>query len=142
MNEILIVYYSSGGATHELARMVARGVDSVTNASAKLRTVPRVSAVSEAVESDIPSDGPPYASPDDLKNCAGLILGSPVRFGNMAAPLKYFIDQHMAVWWLKRKTSRCIYIRWKSARGARKYTVEHDASPLSSRHDPKRYSLL
>jgi NAD(P)H dehydrogenase (quinone) len=98
MKEILIVYYSSGGATHELARMVARGVDSVSGISAKLRTVPRVSAVSEAVESDIPTDGPPYASLDDLKDCAGLILGSPVRFGNMAAPLKYFIDQTSGVW--------------------------------------------
>jgi NAD(P)H dehydrogenase (quinone) len=98
MREILIVYYSSGGATHALARMVARGVDSVTDARAKLRTVPRVSAVSEALENEIPADGPPYASLEDLKNCAGLILGSPVRFGNMAAPLKYFIDQSSSVW--------------------------------------------
>jgi len=98
MKDILILFYSAGGSTHELARMVARGVDGVEGAKAKLRTVPRVSAVSEAVESDIPQDGPPYASLDDLKNYDGLILGSPVRFGNMAAPLKYFIDQSSSVW--------------------------------------------
>jgi NAD(P)H dehydrogenase (quinone) len=98
MKDILILFYSAGGSTDELARMVARGVDGVEGAKAKLRTVPRVSAVSEAVESEIPQDGPPYASLDDLKNCDGLILGSPVRFGNMAAPLKYFIDQSSSVW--------------------------------------------
>lgn len=98
MKDILILFYSAGGSTDELARMVARGVDGVEGAKAKLRTVPRVSAVSEAIESDIPKEGPPYASLDDLKNCDGLILGSPVRFGNMAAPLKYFIDQSSSVW--------------------------------------------
>ncbi len=98
MRDILVLYYSANGATQALARLVARGVDSVEGCAARLRTVPRVSAVSEAVAPAIPDTGAPYVGLDDLRDCAGLILGSPVRFGNMAAPLKYFLDQTAGLW--------------------------------------------
>ena len=94
---ILVLYYSRGGTTAELARHVARGVESAGSVSL-LRTVPPVSPVSEATEAGIPESGPPYADLDDLSACDGLILGSPTRFGNMAAPLKYFLDSTSALW--------------------------------------------
>ncbi|MGH8379233.1 MAG: NAD(P)H:quinone oxidoreductase [Gammaproteobacteria bacterium] len=96
--DILVLYYSRYGATAEMARQVCRGVESLNGARARLRTVPAVSAVSEAMEDGIPESGPPYTTHDDLKECAGLILGSPTRFGNMAAPLKYFFDTTGALW--------------------------------------------
>ena len=96
--EILVLYYSRTGGTAEMARQVARGVGEVEGMTARLRTVPPVSAVCEAVEDEIPSAGPPYASLDDLRECAGLALGSPTRFGNMAAPLKYFLDSTGGLW--------------------------------------------
>ena len=98
MHKILVLYYSHKGAVEALAQAVARGIDSVPGAEALLRTVPRVSTVCEATEADVPSQGPPYATLEDLRNCAGLALGSPVRFGNMAAPLKYFWDGTIAPW--------------------------------------------
>ncbi len=98
MVEILVLYYSRGGATAELARQVCRGVESVTGASARLRTVPAVSAASEAPAKPVPESGPSYATLDDLKETAGLLLGSPTRFGNMAAPLKYFLDGTATLW--------------------------------------------
>ncbi|MBS1156541.1 MAG: NAD(P)H:quinone oxidoreductase [Proteobacteria bacterium] len=98
MSEILVLYYSAHGATRQLAQLIARGVDSVPGASARLRTVPRVSAVCEAVEADIPGQGAPYVELTDLVECAGLALGSPTRFGNMAAPMKYFWDSTSAQW--------------------------------------------
>jgi NAD(P)H dehydrogenase (quinone) len=96
--EILVLYYSRHGATAEMARQVCRGIESVPGMGARLRTVPAVSAVSEAVEDAIPASGPPYATLDDLKECAGLVLGSPTRFGNMAASLKYFLDGTAGLW--------------------------------------------
>ena len=98
MNDILVLYYSRKGATEALAREVCRGVDAVPQMAARLRTVPAVSAVSEAVEAPVPSSGPPYATRTDLAECAGLVLGSPTRFGNMAAPLKYFLDGTGSEW--------------------------------------------
>jgi NAD(P)H dehydrogenase (quinone) len=98
LSEILILYYSRYGATAEMARQVARGVGEVPDMQARLRTVPRVSAVCEAVEDDIPNAGPPYATLGDLRECSGLILGSPTRFGNMAAPLKHFLDGTGSLW--------------------------------------------
>ena len=95
---ILVLYYSRGGATASLAQQVARGVELIDGMTARLRTVPAVSANSEQTQSDIPDDGPLYCEPDDLRHCAGLVLGSPTRFGNMAAPLKYFIDQTSGLW--------------------------------------------
>jgi NAD(P)H dehydrogenase (quinone) len=98
MAEILVLYYSRHGATAELARQVARGVESVPGARARLRTVPPVSPDTEASAPPVPADGPPYASADDLRDCDGLVMGSPTRFGNMAAPLKYFLDGTGALW--------------------------------------------
>lgn len=98
MIEILILYYSHGGAVREMAQLVARGVESVPGAQARIRTVPKVSTVCEATEADIPDQGAPYAELKDLEECAGLALGSPTRFGNMAAPLKYFLDGTSGLW--------------------------------------------
>jgi NAD(P)H dehydrogenase (quinone) len=98
MTDVLVLYYSRHGATAELARQVARGVESVAGATARLRTVPPVSTVSEASAPAVPAEGPPYATHDDLRRCAGLVLGSPTRFGNMAAPLKHFLDGTSALW--------------------------------------------
>ena len=98
MTEVLVLYYSRFGVTMALAREVCRGVDAEPGAASRLRTVPPVSTVSEATSPDIPDDGPPYASREDLKDCDGLVMGSPTRFGNMAAPLKYFIDGTGSEW--------------------------------------------
>ncbi len=98
MSEVLVLYYSRHGATHEMAQLVARGVEKVTGMNALLRTVPEISTVCEAIESSIPGQGAPYVSSDDLVRCQGLILGSPTRFGNMAAPMKHFIDSTSANW--------------------------------------------
>lgn len=98
MAQILILYYSRSGATAAMAQQIARGVDSVDGAEASLRTVPKISPVCEQTEDDIPSQGAPYATLDDLRNCDGLALGSPTHFGNMASPLKYFIDSTTEIW--------------------------------------------
>ena len=98
MAEILVLFHSRNGATESLAREVARGVDSVDGMSARLRTVPDVSSVCEAVEPTVPESGPAYATGTDLEECAGLIIGSPSNFGNMAAPLKYFLDNTLGEW--------------------------------------------
>lgn len=98
MSEVLILYYSVQGATEALAREVCIGVDSVAGMASRLRTVPAVSTVSESVENDIPDSGPPYAAATDLAECSGLVMGSPTRFGNMAAALKYFLDGTANEW--------------------------------------------
>lgn len=98
MAEILVLFYSRKGATAELARQVCRGVESVAGASARLRTVPQVATVIDRPEPAVPNEGPPYATHDDLRECAGLVMGSPTRFGAMAAPLKYFLDGTSALW--------------------------------------------
>jgi len=98
MAYVLILYYSRYGATAEMARHIARGVEEVPGIEARLRTVPAVSTVCEATEDSIPAEGAPYANLDDLRKCAGLALGSPTRFGNMAAPLKYFLDGTSSLW--------------------------------------------
>lgn len=95
---VLVLYYSRHGDTAAMAEQVARGVELVDGVSARLRTVPSVSANTEQSEDDIPSQGPLYCETEDLADCAGLVLGSPTRFGNMAAPLKYFIDQTSGLW--------------------------------------------
>lgn len=98
MTEILVLYYSRQGATADMANLIARGVEQVDGATAKVRTVAEVSYVCENTEDSIPDSGPPYATLDDLKNCDGLALGSPTHFGNMAAPLKYFLDNTSSLW--------------------------------------------
>ena len=98
MLEILVLYYSRFGAVKQMANLVAHGVESVDGIQTCVRTVPPVSTVTEATEDAIPSQGDPYVSLDDLHRCAGLALGSPTRFGNMAAPLKYFFDTTGGLW--------------------------------------------
>ena len=94
---ILVLYYSRNGSTNEMARQIARGIEQ-GGLEARLRTVPAISTECEAVTPAIPAEGAMYASLDDLKNCSGLALGSPTRFGNMAAPLKYFLDGTSNLW--------------------------------------------
>jgi NAD(P)H dehydrogenase (quinone) len=98
MTKILILYYSRTGHVKAMAEQIARGVESVTGCEAVFRTVPPVSTVCEATQDTIPTEGHLYVSHEDLRQCAGLILGSPTRFGNMAAPLKYFIDSTSDSW--------------------------------------------
>jgi NAD(P)H dehydrogenase (quinone) len=98
MTKILILFYSRDGATQEMANLIARGVESSKDAEAVLRTVPEVSTICEKTAESIPAKGMLYASLDDLSECDGLALGSPTRFGNMAAPLKYFLDNTTQLW--------------------------------------------
>ncbi|NBW61034.1 MAG: NAD(P)H:quinone oxidoreductase [Methylophilaceae bacterium] len=98
MQEILVLYYSRGGAVREMAQVIARGIDSVSGVKARIRTVPNISANCEATEPEIPEQGAPYAELADLEQCIGLALGSPTRYGNMAAALKYFIDSTTPLW--------------------------------------------
>lgn len=95
---VLVLYYSRHGATAEMAQRIARGINEVEGIEARVRTVPAISTVCEAVADDIPEEGAIYCTEEDLRNCAGLALGSPTRFGNMAAPLKYFIDGTSGLW--------------------------------------------
>ena len=96
--DILVLYYSRHGAVRQMAQLVARGIEQVSGARARLRTVPEVSPVSEATAPPVPDSGAPYAEHRDLVECAGIALGSPTRFGNMAAPLKHFWDTTSALW--------------------------------------------
>jgi len=98
MNEMLVLYYSRHGATAAMAQHIARGIESVAGCTARIRTVPEISTRCEAVEDAIPDSGPPYAQANDLLDCTGIALGSPTRFGNMAAALKYFIDSTSPLW--------------------------------------------
>ncbi|MBL8541551.1 MAG: NAD(P)H:quinone oxidoreductase [Betaproteobacteria bacterium] len=98
MHEILVLYYSQNGAVSSMARLVARGIDEVAGCAARIRTVPKVSTVCETVAPAVPDSGAPYVELKDLETCAGLALGSPTRFGSMAAPLKYFLDGTSSLW--------------------------------------------
>ena len=132
MADILVLYYSRNGATESLAREVSRGVDSVEGMSARLRTVPQVSAVSEATESSVPESGPPFATPEDLQECAGVIMGSPTHFGNMAASLKHFIDGTVGEWFkgtLEGKPAG-VFASTSSLHGGQETTLLSMALPL------------
>lgn len=98
MKDILVLFYSQGGSVREMAKLIARGIESVDGVRARIRTVPKVSANCEATEPEVPEQGAPYAEPKDLEECIGLALGSPTRFGNMAAPMKYFLDGTVSQW--------------------------------------------
>ena len=98
MAEILVLYYSQGGAVREMAQLIARGVESVNGAKARIRTVPKVSSNCEATVPEIPTSGDPYCELLDLEECIAVALGSPTRFGNMAAPMKYFLDGTAGLW--------------------------------------------
>ena len=98
MSDILVLYYSRHGAIGAMAQQLARGIEKVAGMQARIRTVPEVSTVSEATHDSIPTEGAPYASLDDLRECSGLALGSPAYFGNMAAPMKHFLDGTSSLW--------------------------------------------
>jgi len=129
---ILVLYYSRAGATADMARQVARGVELASGMSSRLRTVPAVSTVAECTEPDVPDDGPLYCDMDDLRDCAGLALGSPTRFGNMAAPLKYFIDQSSALWLSGAMIDKpaCVFTSTSSLHGGQESTLLSMMLPL------------
>ena len=132
MTEILVLYYSRYGATAEMAQLIARGVEAVDGCQARIRTVPPVSTVCEATEDDIPAEGPPYASLEDLDACDGLALGSPTRFGNMAAPLKYFIDTTSKLWLGSRLAGKpaAVFTSASSLHGGQETTLISMMLPL------------
>ncbi|MDR3098071.1 MAG: NAD(P)H:quinone oxidoreductase [Paraburkholderia sp.] len=132
MKPILVLYYSRHGATRELARTIAQGIDSVPGAEARVRTVPPVSTVCEATAPEIPDDGPPYAELRDLEECAGLALGSPTRFGNMAAPLKYFLDGTTPQWLSGTLAGKpaCVFTSTGSLHGGQESTLLSMMLPL------------
>ncbi|WP_370262747.1 NAD(P)H:quinone oxidoreductase [Limnobacter sp.] len=132
MIEVLVLYYSRHGATAQLAREIAHGVDSVKGVSARLRTVPPVSATCEATAPAVPSEGPPYAEADDLKECAALAVGSPTRFGNMAAAMKYFIDNTVANWLAGDLVNKpfCVFTSTSSLHGGQETTLTSMALPF------------
>jgi NAD(P)H dehydrogenase (quinone) len=132
MHDILILYYSRYGATRQLAEWIAQGVDSVAGAQARLRTVPAISANCEKTESDIPDSGAPYVEAKDLEECAGLALGSPTRFGNMAAPLKYFLDRTSPQWLAGTLVGKpaCVFTSTGSLHGGQESTLLSMMLPL------------
>lgn len=129
---ILILFYSKHGSTAQLAQYLARGVESVDGICARIRTVPPVSATCEAVENAIPEQGAPYATLDDLKHCQGLALGSPTRFGNMAAPLKYFLDSTSTLWLAGDLVDKpaCVFSSSASLHGGQETTLVSMMLPL------------
>ena len=129
---ILVLYYSRHGATRKLAELIAQGVESVPGCDARLRTVPAVSTVAEAVEADIPADGPPYVELTDLEHCAGLALGSPTRFGNMASAMKYFWDGTAAQWISGTLSGKpaCVFTSTGSLHGGQESTLISMMIPL------------
>lgn len=128
---ILVLYYSSGGATKQMARLIARGIESA-GAEALLRTVPQVSANHEKTEQSIPDDGDPFVTLDELKACDGLALGSPTRFGNMATPLKYFLDQTSELWLSGKLAGKpaCVFTSTSSLHGGQETTLLSMMLPL------------
>ncbi|SMN12320.1 Flavoprotein WrbA [uncultured Candidatus Thioglobus sp.] len=98
MKEILVLYYSRKGSVAMMAQQISRGIESIAGITARIRTVPSISAICEASEDNIPENGAPYVETEDLAQCSGIALGSPTRFGNMAAPLKYFLDSTSDAW--------------------------------------------
>ncbi len=129
---ILILYYSRTGSVAQLAQYIARGVERVAGIQARLRTVPSVSPTCEAVDNPIPDNGAPYATLDDLRFCKGLALGSPTRFGNMAAPLKYFLDGTSSLWLAGDLVNKpaCVFSSSGSMHGGQESTLLSMMLPL------------
>ncbi len=129
---ILILYYSSTGSTKNMADLIARGVNSIENISAVIRTVPSVSATTEQLESTVPEHGAPFVTLEELANCAGLALGSPTRFGNMAAPLKYFLDSTSKLWLAGKLINKpaCVFTSTSSLHGGQETTLLSMMLPL------------
>jgi NAD(P)H dehydrogenase (quinone) len=129
---ILVLYYSRSGAVAKLAQQIARGVGFIDGIDVRLRTVPPVSTTCEAVDPVIPDEGAPYATLDDLQHCAGLALGSPTRFGNMAAPIKYFLDGTSALWLTGALAGKpaCVFSSTASMHGGQETTLMSMMLPL------------
>ncbi|THF61505.1 NAD(P)H:quinone oxidoreductase [Pseudothauera nasutitermitis] len=132
MKEILVLYYSHRGSVRALAEQIAAGIHQVPGMAARVRTVPRVSTMCEAVEGEIPADGPPYAEERDLRECVGLALGSPTRFGNMAAPMKYFLDGLAGAWanGVLAGKPACVFTSTASLHGGQESTLLSMMLPL------------
>ena len=132
MQEILVLYYSQHGAVKQLAQLIARGVESVPGCQARLRTVPKVSTVCEATAPAIPDAGAPYVEPADLVECTGLALGSPTRFGNMAAAMKYFLDGGAGLWLNGALAGKpaCVFTSSSSLHGGQESTLLSMMLPL------------
>ncbi len=132
MSDILVLFYPRGGATEALAREISQGVDSVDGMASRLRTVPPVSPATEATESDVPESGPPFATQQDLVECAGLLLGSPTRFGNMDAALKYFVDNTVNEWFSAAAVGKPfgVFTSTSSLHGGQETTLLSMALPL------------
>ncbi len=129
---VLVLYYSRTGAVLQLAQYIARGVASVDGIEARIRAVPRVSTTCEAVDKAIPDEGAPYATLEDLRDCAGLALGSPTRFGNMAAPMKYFLDGTTSLWLAGDLVDKpaCVFSSSASMHGGQETTLTSMMLPL------------
>jgi NAD(P)H dehydrogenase (quinone) len=132
MREVLVLYYSHHGSVRDLARHIARGIEQVDGVVARLRTVPRVSTVCEATAATIPDEGAPYVEARDLEECIGLALGSPTRFGNMAAPLKYFLDSTSGAWLKGTLTGKpgAVFTSTSSMHGGQESTLISMMLPL------------
>jgi NAD(P)H dehydrogenase (quinone) len=132
MQDILVLYYSHHGSVRALAERIARGIESVPGMQARLRTVPKVSPVCEATAPTVPDSGAPYVEQSDLIECAGLALGSPVRFGNMAAPMKYFWDGTIAAWQNGTLAGKpaCVFTSSASQHGGNETTLLSMMLPL------------
>lgn len=128
----LVLYYSTHGSTAQLAQYIARGIESVEGIQACLRTVPRVSPICEATDPAVPETGAPYVTLDELENCAGLALGSPTRFGNMAAPMKHFWDTTSALWLSGALVNKpaCVFSSSASMHGGQETTLLSMMLPL------------
>ncbi|MCP0913733.1 MULTISPECIES: NAD(P)H:quinone oxidoreductase [Legionella] len=129
---VLVLYYSRSGSIAQLAQYVARGIAHVDGIEARIRSVPPVSATCEATEKAVPDAGAPYASLEDLRNCAGLALGSPTRFGNMAAPMKYFVDNTTPLWLSGELVDKpaCVFSSSASMHGGQESTLLSMMLPL------------
>jgi NAD(P)H dehydrogenase (quinone) len=132
MSDVLVVYCSYAGATEALAREICTGVDSVSGMASRLRTVAPVSSTAEATSPAVPETGPPYATPDDLTECAGLVMGSPTRFGNMDAALKYYIDSTVNEWMSAAAVGKPagVFTSTSSLHGGQETTLLSMAMPL------------
>ena len=132
MSEVLVLFYSHSGSVKELARHVARGIDSVAGMAARVRTVPKVAPVTQIAAPDIPAEGAPYVTANDLAECVGLALGSPTRFGNMAAPLKFFLDGTASEWMRGTLAGKpaCVFTSTASMHGGNETTLLSMMLPL------------
>jgi NAD(P)H dehydrogenase (quinone) len=132
MSEILVLFYSQSGSVKELARHIARGIDSVPSMAARLRTVPKIAAVTTIAAPDVPLEGAPYVTANDLAECVGLAMGSPTRFGNMAAPMKYFLDGTGGEWMRGTLSGKpaCVFTSSSSMHGGNESTLLSMMLPL------------